>query len=175
MKTNAFFTALLLTLLSISVTAQHKEKEIQVGHIFHMAIPEYMERTVGLNAAASVQFISSENDVAGFVIEDSKEDLKLAETSFATLKDFYQFFEKDFLAGLEKRTLSPTNEFQKNGKNYLEFDAFFYDKELKTEIYYYVCLIEENNYYYKVLCWSTMDKKDKFKPDFKNIALSIHE
>jgi len=168
---------LLVAMIAIApkTFAQKNSGEIKVGHLFYVSLPDFMERTVGLNSAASIQFISNENDVAGFIIEDSKAELKLAETNFATLKDFYQFFEKDFLTGLDKRTISTPVEYQENGKNYIEFDASYLDKDMNTEINYYVCLIESRDYYYKVLCWSTADKKDKFRPGFKNIALSIRD
>lgn len=175
MKANVTLSLFLMLVFSQTSFSQQKSREIKVGHLFHITIPEYMERTVGLNSAASIQFVSSPNDVAGFVIEDSKEELKLADTSFATLKDFYFFFEKDFLSGLKARTISPVNEFRKNGKNYLEFDASYFDDELKSEVSYYVCLIEEDTYYYKLICWSAKENKEKFRPDFQRIALSIHE
>ncbi|MBS1927093.1 MAG: hypothetical protein IT254_07740 [Chitinophagaceae bacterium] len=175
MKIYATLISFLLLVCHQTGFSQKTGKEIKVGHIFQVSIPDYMNKTVGLNNVASIQFISPENDVAGFVIEDSKEDLKLADTSFASLKDFYSFFEKDFLSGLSKRTISPIHEFQKNGKNYLEFDASYFDEDLKSEVSYYVCLIEENDYYYKLICWSAGVNKEKFKPDFQKIALSIHE
>lgn len=175
MKFSTFLFGVLIFLASPQIFAQQANNEIKIGHLFYISMPQNMERTIGLNSAASFQFMSKDNEVAGFVIEDSKADLKLAETTFATLKDFYSFFEKDFLTGLEKRTLSTPIEYKKNGKNYLEFDASFFDKGLNSEISYYVCLIESKDYYYKVLCWSAADKKENFKPDFKNIALSIRD
>jgi len=169
----AFLTFLMLSTLKNQ--GQTTFKELKVGHEFFINVPDYMNKTVSLNSSASVQFKNVIKDVAGFVIEDSKEDLKLAETNFSSINEYYDYFIKDFLKDEEKRTISTPNTFKKGQNNYLEIDASFSDKDSKIDIYYYVCVIETKNYYYKVLCWSSLENKDKFKKDFQKIAYSLRD
>lgn len=100
----AFLTFLMLSTLKNQ--GQTTFKELKVGHELFINVPDYMNKTVGLNSSASVQFKNVIKDVAGFVIEDSKEDLKLAETNFSSINEYYDFFIKDFLKDEEKRTIS---------------------------------------------------------------------
>jgi len=134
-----------------------------------------MNKTVGLNSAASIQFKNVVKDVAGFLIEDPKEDLKLAETNFASINEYYDYFIKDFLKDEEKRTISKPNIIKKGQNSFLEVDASYFDKDSKMVVCYYVCLIETKDYYYKLLCWSSLENKDKFKSDFQNIAYSLRD
>ena len=169
------WTFLTFFLLLILKSQGQTTKEFKVGHEFLISVPDYMNKTVGLNTSASVQFKSVIKDVAGFVIEDSKEELKLAETNFSSINEYYDFFVKDFLKDEDKRTISAPTTITKGQNNYLEIDASYFDKDSKTGIYYYVCIIETKNYYYKVLCWSSLEKKDKFKSDFQKAAYSLRD
>ena len=54
-------------------------------------------------------------------------------------------------------------------------DASYYDKDAKTEIFYLVGIVETSKAYYKVLSWSTVENKDKFKADFQQIMYSIKD
>jgi len=162
-------------LATLKSQGQTAIKELRVGHEFFISVPDYMTKTVGLNSAASVQFKNVIKDVAGFVIEDPNVDLKLAELNFASINEYYDYFVKDFLKDEEKRTISNPNVFKKGQNNYLEIDASYFDKDSKVDIYYYVCLIETRDYYYKLLCWSSLENKDKFKSDFQKIAYSLRD
>ncbi len=166
---------IILMLPATSIFGQSSISELKVGHVFYIDIPDYMSRTAGLNSAASVQFKSSVKDVYGFIIEDSKEDLTLTDMKFASINEFYDFFVKDFLRDEDKRNISPVHTFRKDDKNYLEMDASYYDKDAKSDIYYYVSIVETKDYYYKILCYSALENKEKFKPDFQKILLSLRE
>ena len=157
------------------VFGQSNVSELKVGHVFYIDIPEYMSKTVGINNAASVQFKSVTKDIYGFIIEDSKEELNLTDMKFASINEFYDYFVKDFLKDEDKRNISPIHTFKKDEKNYVEMDASYYDKDAKADIYYYVCIVETKNYYYKILCYSALENKDKFKSDFQKIPLSLKE
>ena len=174
MKTLKF----ILTLIFISTALNNygqSTKELKVGHIFYISIPEYMNQTAGLNASASVQFKNTIKDVAGAVIEDSKEELKLVDQNYSSINEYYDVFVKDFLKDEEKRSISSPNTFKKGENNCLEIDASYYDKDAKADMYYYICIVETKNYYYKVTCWTTLENKDKFKTDFQKIAYSLRD
>ena len=61
-----------------------------------------MNKTTGINSDASIQYKSEVKDVYGFVIEDNKEVLKLAEINYTSITEFYEDFVKDFIEGEEK-------------------------------------------------------------------------
>ena len=86
-----------LIIMSNSLFAQMPLKEYQAGHVFHISLPEYMGKTIGLNNSATIQYKSEVKDVYGFVIEDNKEELKLAELNYSSINEFYEGFIKDFL------------------------------------------------------------------------------
>ena len=58
---------------------------------------------------------------------------------------------------------------------FVECDASYYDKEANLEIYYFVGLVETAASFYKVLCWSSLENKDKFKSDFQKILYSMRD
>ena len=109
------------------------------------------------------------------VIEDNKEELKLAEMNFSSVKEFYDEFIKSFIEGEEKvKQSSPIS--QKKGEiNFIEADVSFYSKEAKTEIYYFIGIVETKKAYYKLLCYCSLENKDKFKADFQKILYSLKD
>jgi hypothetical protein len=172
-KIALFITTLIIT--SSSVFAQTTLKEYQAGHIFHISLPDYMGRTIGLNSSATIQYKSAVKDVYGFIIEDNKDELKLAELNYSSLNEFYEGFIKDFVADEDNRIVSEPL-YKKNGDiNFVESDVTYYDKEAKINIYYLVGIVETKSAYYKVLSWSAAENKDKFKADFQKIVYSLKD
>ena len=170
------FVYLSFMLLScLSVQAQTPTKDLKVGHIFHISIPDYMDRTIGLNNAASVQFKNDVKDIGGFIIEDNKEELQLAQTHFATIREYYDYFIKDFLKDEEKRAVADPKTTVAGATSFIETDASCYDKDSKIDIYYYVCLVETASSYYKILCYTSLENKDKYKADFQKIAFNLRD
>ena len=155
--------------------AQNNLKEYKAGHVFYLSLPEYMTKTTGLNSAATIQFKSTVKDVYGFVIEDSKEDLKIIEMFFPNVKDFYDDFIKDFLKDEKKRNVGEPIATKKGSINFVENDISYYSKESKTEIYYFVGLAESETTFYKVLCYCTLENKEKMKSDFQQILYSLKD
>jgi hypothetical protein len=181
-KPNAFYTMRLriLILLYISVNsfdshAQSSFKEFKAGHEFYVSLPDYMNKTVGINSAASIQFKNSVKDIAGFIIEDNKEELSLAEMHYASLNEFYDDFIKDFLKDEDKRHISEPVYQKKGQTNYVESDATYYDKESNIDIYYFVGIVETKTAFYKILCYGGIESKDKYKKDFENIMVSLRD
>jgi hypothetical protein len=164
-----------MSFMTVASFSQSAMKEYKVGHVFSVSLPEYMSKTVGLNSAASVQFKNTIKDVAGFIIEDNKEELKLAEMNYASLTEFYDDFIKDFLKDEEKRKVAKAQTKKVGEINFVETDASYFDKDSNIEIYYFVGIAETKTSYYKLLCWSTLENKPKFKADFQKILYSIKD
>jgi hypothetical protein len=158
-----------------SAFAQSPVKETKAGHCFKINLPEYMNKTAGLNSAAAVQFKSVVKDVYGFVIYDTKEELTFLEMQYASPKDFYEDFIKDFLKDEDKRKVSDVKYTTKGEIKYAESDASYYDKDAQAEIYYLIGVVETKTAYYKVLSWCTLENKDKFKADFQAIMYSLRD
>jgi hypothetical protein len=173
-KTIAIFTTTLV-LMTTTTFAQTTFKEYKAGHIFYVSLPDYMSKTTGLNNASTIQFKSTLKDVYGFIIEDNKEELQLLEIKYANLNDFYEDFIKDFVKDEKKRKVSKPESKKVGDINFMECDVSYYDTESKVEIYYFVGLVETPTYYYKVLCWGTLENKDKFKADFQKILYSLKD
>ena len=158
-----------------NIFAQTNLKEYKVGHIVNVSLPDYMSKTMGLNSSSILQYKSTVKEVYGFIIEDNKEELALVEMNYSSINEFCEDFAKDFLKDEKKKTFSYP-EYQKKGDvNFAEFDATYYDKEIKTEIYYLVGIVETKTSYYKVLSYTSKENKDKFKADFQKILYSLND
>ncbi|MEO8146342.1 MAG: hypothetical protein ABI723_01830 [Bacteroidia bacterium] len=175
MTTKLKSLTLAICLLSINAFAQTGAKEYTAGHIFYVTLPDYMKKTGGLNTAATIQFKNTVKDVYGFIIEDNKEELGLVDMSYASIDEFYEDFIKDFASDEEKRKVTKPQSLKKGETNFVECDVTYYDKEAKSDIYYFIGIAETKAAYYKVLCWATVANKDKYKADFQKILYSIRD
>jgi len=166
---------LILVLATTSISAQTTLKDYKVGHILNVSLPEYMSRTMGLNSSSILQYKNTVKDVYGFIIEDNKEELALVDMNYSSINEFCEDFAKDFLKDEDKKVFS-NPEYKKIGNsNFAEFDASYYDKEAKGEIYYLVGIVETKTAFYKVLSYTSLENKDKFKADFKKILYSLND
>ena len=173
-KSITLFTTILV-LITTSVFAQTTMKEFKVGHIFNISLPAYMSKTIGLNAAAGIQFKNEEKAVYGIVIEDTKEDLLLAEAPYTSIDNFFKDFITDFVKGEEKRTESAPITKKAGTTNFVECDVSYYDKESNLEFYYFVGIVETPTSFYKVLCWTLLENKAAYKADFQKILYSLKD
>ena len=168
---------LLLTVLFFSLTsnAQTTMKNYKAGHAFNVSLPDYMTETTGINDAATIQFNNTVKDIGGYIVVDTKKDLELVQMKFSSAQEFYENFIKDFLVKLKNRTISEPKIHTIEGLNYAECDASYFDKDLKIDIYYYVGIVETKNAFYKLLCYGSIDSKEKYKADFQKILYSIKD
>lgn len=176
MKFLKFAAPLLVAgVLSFNAQAQSGFKEIKAGHTFTISLPEYMDKTIGLNDAASLQFKNSVKDIAGIVVVDTKEELQMAELKFANPEEFYDSFVKDFL--VDEATKKFTKAVSKGmGKlNFVEAEASYMDSELNMEIGYFIGIAETPTAFYKVLCWGSTENEAKYKADFQKILYSVKD
>lgn len=168
-------TILLAWLISAIGYSQTVFKDYKAGYTFNISLPDYMDKTIGLNDVATIQFKNSVKDIYGFVIVDTKEDLNMVEMHFKNAEEFYDLFIKDFLVDEKKRKISKSEKRTIEGNTYLESDASYYDEEADIDIYYFVGIIETPTSFLKLLCWSSLESKDTYKPDFQKILYSIKD
>jgi hypothetical protein len=160
---------------SNSAVSQTTFKEVKAGHVFNISLPDYMSKTIGLNNSATIQFKSVVKDVYGFIIEDFKEDLKLVEMNYGNVSEFYDDFVKDFLTGEKNRKVMKPVTKTIGQMNFVESGISYYDKEAKADIYYYIGIAESSTTFYKVLCWTSLEAKDKFLGDLQTMLFSIKD
>jgi hypothetical protein len=172
---NITIFAFSILLCITAINAQTPLKEYKVGHVFSVSLPDYMGKTFGLNNASVFQYKNAVKDVYGFIIEDSKEELGMAELNYTSINEFYEEFIKDFLKDEENRKISKPETQKKGEINFIECDASYYDKDAKIEIYYLVGIVETKYAYYKVLSWAAAENKAKFKADFQKILYSLKD
>lgn len=175
MKKRITLFMLALTFASAAVSAQTKMKEYKAGHTFTVNLPDYMNKTAGINASSAIEYKSEVKETYGFVIYDLKEDLSLVELNYASANDFYEDFMKDFLSDVEKKTVSTPVSKKINETNFLEADISYYDKDAAMDIYYLVGIVETKKAFYKVFSWTSTANKDKFKGDFQKILYSLKD
>lgn len=173
-KTITIVTALLM-IMTTSSQAQTALKEYKAGHVFYVSLPDYMSKTTGINSSSTIQFKSTVKDVYGFIIEDSKEELKALEINYPSVNDFYEDFIKDFVKDEKKRKVIPSETKKIGETNFKECDVSYYDKDSKIELYYFVGLVETPTTFYKIICYCSLENKEKFKSDFQKILYSIKD
>lgn len=164
-----------LAFISTAITAQTKMKEYKAGHVFNISLPDYMNKTAGINTASAIQYKSEVKDVYGFVIYDTKEELGYIELNYTSINDFYDEFMKDFLTGEDKLEVSKAISKKIGENNFIESDATYFDKDANMEIYYLIGIVETKKAYYKVMSWTSKEKKDTFKADFQKILYSLKD
>lgn len=175
MRKNSILFVTTFLLFTCSIFAQTTLKEYKAGHVFNISLPDYMSKTSGLNNASAIQYKSTVKDVYGFVVFDTKEELSIIEMNYSSITEFYEDFIKDFLKDEKKRIVSNPLSQKKGEINFIESDVSYYDKDAKAEIYYLVGIVETKTSFYKVLSWSTLENKNKFKADFQKILYSIND
>lgn len=172
---NKIITFFAIALLSSSISAQTKMKEYKAGHTFDISLPDYMSKTAGFNSSAAIQYKNEVKEVFGCVIYDTKEELQYVDMNYASIKEFYDDFIKDFLADEEKKSFSKPLSKKIGEINFIEADAVYFDKEENIEIYYLIGIVETKKSFYKVMSWTSKDKKDTFKADFQKILYSLKD
>jgi len=175
MKTKITTLLTALILLSITSFGQAAFKEYKAGHVFSISLPDYMTKTTGLNDVATIQYKNAVKDVYGFVIIDTKEELKMIEMTYSSINEFYDDFIKDFVPEEKNRVVSPAKYKKIGTTNFAEADLTYYDSEAKADIYYLIGVVETKDVFYKVMSWTTADNKAKFKADFQKILYSIKD
>jgi len=178
MKKYILILSTLVTLGSFNLAhgqQQPAAKEYKVGHVFSITLPGYISKTVGLNDAASIQYKSEVKGLYGYVVTDTKEELKLAEINYISIQEFYYDFMPGFSKDDEKKTIGKPISTAKNGINFIEVDYTFYSKEAEMDIYYLVGIVETKKAFYKVLTWCAAADKARFKAEFQKIMYSVKD
>lgn len=160
---------------AFSSQAQNGFTAFKGGHVFDVAVPSYMTRITGLNSAAILQFKNAAKDIYTIIIEDEKEEMKLAELSFAGIDEFFEYTIKSFLKDEEQRSIGQPLRKTIGAFQYMETDASYFDKDANTSIYYLFGIVETGTRFYKVFSFTSLENKDQYKAVFQKILYSVHD
>jgi hypothetical protein len=167
------FYTLALCFIIFSASAQTKFSEKVAGHVYYLSIPDYMSKTYQLNDNAEIQYQDTARVTYVIGIEDSKESLKDLGTSFNNAQEFYDYFIKDYLVDAENRKVTEPIAFIANGNKCIQSE-FTYTAD-GLDLYFLITIVESKTYFYKILCWTLLESKDKYKQDFVKISSSLRD
>ena len=132
-----------------------------------------MTRTLELNDVALLQYQNIEKEMYAIVIEDAKSDLTLADLHFNNVDEFFEDFMKDYKANFENSELKNKKIFKNSNYNLVQADFNYQlDDDVVSML---ITVVESKEYFYKVLCWTIPEYKEKYRADFEKIALSLRD
>jgi len=169
--TNILFFALLIS--GVNLFGQTKLVEKQVGHIFYLSVPDYMTKTKNLNNDASLQYENTVKEAYVIVIEDSKEELKDLGMVYQDSKEFYDDFVKTYTKAVQEAATTDSKTFTINGNSFTQGEITYVSDSVK--IYMLATVVETKTNFYKILCWTLKENKDKLKSDFIAIAKTLRD
>jgi len=179
MKINkSILVILLLSVSSQFSFGQTKFTEQKAGHIFYVAVPDYLVKTWTLNDVADMQYMNSAKSAYMLVIEDSKEELEQKGIKYAALKDFHDDNIKTLKTEANNGEETKAVEFKANGNSFYQSDlsvTLKQDDNTDLKITYLITYVETKGYYYQILCWTLSSKYKELLPDFKKVAASLRD
>lgn len=162
-----------IILLSVSFSYSQKFEIKQGGHSYTMEIPDYMSRTFDLNDVATMQYKNILKETYAIVIEDDKEELQSLGMTFTSPSDFLEYFVQDYYAQAEKREVTEAIEFENNGYAFSQVELIAETADIS--LFMVITAVESETHYYKILCWTLLEYKDKYEEDFKRMAKSLKD
>jgi len=161
-----------MLVISTGLFAQKFESK-QGGNCFSMDIPDYLTKTFSLNDVASLQYQNISKEAYVIAIEDNKEHLESLGMKFVSAKDFLTYFMKDFHKDDNNRKEGEITEFEANKNQHAQVELTWSADNI--DFYMLITSVETTNHFYKILCWTITDNKEKLKNDFVRISKSLKD
>ncbi|HMT29355.1 MAG TPA: hypothetical protein PKD91_08765 [Bacteroidia bacterium] len=168
-KTAAFILFLLLSNLSFAQKFTTKPG----GHCFTMEIPDYMAISYDLNDVAVLQYQNTAKEAYVITIDDSKGNLEFVGLKFADAKAFLDDFIVEYKKDADKRKQGNIKEFEANGNKHAQVELTWKDEDI--DYFMLITTVETQTHFYKILCWTTKEYKEKLLPDFLTMASSLKD
>jgi len=168
-----FYGLIFIILLGTSILKAQNCSIKQGGHSYTMCIPDYLTRTFKLNNVASLQYQNTSKEVYVVVIHDTKEELEQSGMKFINARDFLDNFTKDYQKDAKKRKLGNIVEFVSNDNGHAQVELTW--KEDDIDFSMLITAVETKKAFYKILAWTILENKDKFKSDFIEMSKSIKD
>ena len=159
----------LLTFTTKSFSQNFSTKN--AGNCFTLEIPNYMAKTYDLNDVATLQYNNTVKEAYVIVIEDSKDELNSLSMIFQNPKEFLESFTKDYQLESKNRTISEITAFESNKNQHAQVEMSWSTEE--GDLYMLITTVETKEHFYKILCWTLREHKDKLKADYLTISKSL--
>lgn len=143
------------------------------GHCFTMDIPEYMTITYDLNDVATLQYQNTAKEAYVIAIDDSKNHLEFVGLKFMNAREFLDDFIGAYKKDADKRKQGEIKEFVANDNKHAQVELSWTDEELDYAML--ITAVETKTHFYKILCWTLKEHKDKLEKDFIAIAASLKD
>ena len=167
-----FYAAFLVILFSSNSFSQNFTTK-NGGNCYTLEVPNYMTKTYDLNDVATLQYKNTLKEAYSIVIEDSKDELNALGIIFENSTEFLENFTKDYQVDQIDRTLSETIEFQSNGQSHAQVEMTWSTEN--GTFYMLITSVETEAHFYKILCWTLLENKEKLKNDFLTISKSLKD
>jgi hypothetical protein len=141
------------------------------GNCYSLKLPNYMAKTYDLNDAATLQYKNTVKEAYVIVIEDSKDELNSLSMIFQNPKEFLENFAQDYQLESENRTISEIIEFESNENKHAQVEMSWSSED--GDFYMLITTVETKGNFYKILCWTLLEYKDKLKEDYLAISKSL--
>lgn len=143
------------------------------GHCFTLEIPDYLTKTYQLNDVASLQYMNASKEAYVMVIEDSKDHLNEMGSKFIDSEDFLKNFLEDYQIDSKNRKVSKIKNFTSNDYGHSQVEMTW-DSD-GNSLYMLITSVETPDHFYKVICWTLKEYKNKFKKDYLRVSKSLME
>lgn len=161
----------LITFTTYSFSQNFSTKK--AGNCFSLEIPNYMAKTYDLNDVATLQYSNTVKEAYVIVIEDSKDELNSLSMIFQSPKEFLESFTKDYQLESENRSISEILEFENNGNRHAQVEMSWSAED--GNLFMLITTVETKEHFYKILCWTLLEYKDKLKEDYLTISKSLKD
>ena len=168
------FFSIFLVICCIELSySQSVFSEKKIGHEYYLSIPDYLLRCTGLNDQASAQYQNNSKELYLYIIEDSKEELKSVGIFYQNIAEFYDDFIKDYAIDTKGRKVSAPQQIKNGSSTIIQTEMEYISNE--TPVYMVITLVEGKDYFYKIICWTSLSNKEKLKDDMLKIGSSFRE
>mgnify|MGYP003123999896 CR=1 FL=1 len=167
---------LILSILILTTSIQAYSQKFTTkkgGHSYTLDVPNYMTKTYDLNDAATLEYKNSLKEAYLIVIPDSKDELKASGSTFIDTKDFLSYFIKDYQIEAERRTITDIATFKSNKNPHSQVEMNFGIDN--NDFFMLITIVETKTHFYKILSWTLLEYKDKFREDYLKISKSLKD
>ena len=168
----AFFTLLFIVSCNKSETVQ----TVKIKNQYSIELPESLSKTNDLNDDASLQYQNLYDEFYIIVIDEKTteiDDLFTTLNKKLGLTSYVDFIKTDYEKGMK----SPVFSGIKKGKIHgLESQIISISGRYENmEVFYKIAFLKSEKYYYQVMLWTLLDKKEEHEKEMDKVIASFKE
>lgn len=166
----------LVVVLFVGCKKETPYQTVRIKKQYSVALPTFLKKTEMLNNKASLQYQNTNKEFYVIVIDEPKIEVQQALNSLALPSDFTSYSNigvKDMKAALQNARFS---EIEKSTINGLAARTFSVTGKIDTvPIYYQVAHLQSKSTFYRIMLWTTQDKKEENRDVMHKIIASFSE